>query len=278
MSHRHYPRRTAPDHSPIVPARDGRNVSGRPGVPGVVESAWIPCGSPAVPTLLTVVTQRTDEGRLVEQHRWGLVPSFAKTLKEGAKRINARAETVATSPSFRSSFRKRRCIVPSDGFYEWQRTGGPKQPYFLHPPERAVLAMAGVWAVWKDPETGLWVPSAAVITTQANRMMSSIHDRMPVLLPREAWDDWLDPELDDREYLRSLLRAPPGDESWRWSRSRPGSTTWSPGTRLIEPAPRHWRWARVTTRPSRRAVGLDRERTGRVCRRGGYQVAEDENS
>ena len=130
---------------------------------------------------LTVVLQRADEGRLVEQHRWGLVPSFAKSIKDGAKRINARAETVATSPSFRSSFRKRRCIVPSDGFYEWQRTGGPKQPYFLHPPERAVLAMAGVWAVWKDPETGLWVPSAAVITTQANRLMSSIHDRMPVL-------------------------------------------------------------------------------------------------
>ena len=73
-----------------------------------------------------------------------------------------------------------------------------------------MLALAGVWAVWKDPETGLWVPSAAVITTQANRMMSSIHDRMPVLLPREAWDDWLDPELDDREYLQSLLQPPPG--------------------------------------------------------------------
>ena len=78
--------------------------------------------------------------------------------------------------------------MPADGFYEWRRTGGPKQPYYLHPPEDAVLAMAGVWAVWKDPETGLWVPSAAVITTEANRMMSSIHDRMPVLLPREVWE------------------------------------------------------------------------------------------
>ena len=160
---------------------------------------------------LTVVLQRAEQGRLVEQHRWGLVPSFAKSLKDGAKRINARAETVATSPSFRSSFRKRRCIVPSDGFYEWRRTGGPKQPYFRHPPDDTVLAMAGVWAVWKDPETGLWVPSAAVITTDANHMMSSIHDRMPVLLPRETWEDWLDPDFDDTEYLSSLLQPAPDD-------------------------------------------------------------------
>jgi putative SOS response-associated peptidase YedK len=160
---------------------------------------------------LTVVLQRADEGRVVEQHRWGLIPSFAKSLKDGAKRINARAETVATNNSFRSSFRKRRCIVPSDGFYEWRRTVGPKQPYFLHPPEDALLAMAGLWSVWKDPETGSWVLSAAVVTTEANRMMSAIHDRMPVLLPREAWDDWLDTEVDDVEYLQSLLEPPPDD-------------------------------------------------------------------
>lgn len=160
---------------------------------------------------LTVVLQRTDEGRVVEQHRWGLIPSFSESAKGGARMINARAETIATSPAFRNSFRKRRCIVPSDGFYEWRRTGGPKQPYFLHPPQDALLAMAGLWAVWKDPETGLWVPSAAVVTTDANRMMSAIHDRMPVLLPREAWDDWLDTEVDDADYLQSLLQPAPDD-------------------------------------------------------------------
>jgi putative SOS response-associated peptidase YedK len=185
---------------------------------------------------LTVVTQRADEGRLVEQHRWGLVPSFSKSLKDGAKRINARAETVATSPSFRTSFRKRRCIVPSDGFYEWRRTGGPKQPYFLHPPERAVLAMAGVWAVWKDPQTGLWVPSAAVITTGANRLVSSIHDRMPVLLPREAWDDWLDPELDDPEYLQSLLEPAPDDVLDMYPISTRVNNVRNEGPELLEPA------------------------------------------
>jgi putative SOS response-associated peptidase YedK len=109
------------------------------------------------------------------------------------------------------SFAKRRCIVPSDGFYEWRRAGGQKQPFFLHPPEDAVLAMAGLWSVWKDPGTGMWVLSAAVVTTAANRLVSSLHDRMPVLLPREAWDDWLDPAVDDQEYLLSLLVPAPDD-------------------------------------------------------------------
>jgi putative SOS response-associated peptidase YedK len=184
---------------------------------------------------LTVVTQRAEEGRLVEQLRWGLVPSFSKSLKDGAKRINARAETVATSPSFRSSFRKRRCIVPSGGFYEWQRTGGPKQPYFLHPPQDTVLAMAGIWAVWKDPETGLWVPSAAVITTEANRMMSSIHDRMPVLLPSEAWDDWLDPAMDDRDYLQSLLEPTPDEVLGMYPISTRVNNARNQGPQLLEP-------------------------------------------
>ena len=184
---------------------------------------------------LTVVLQRAEQGRLVEQHRWGLVPSFAKSLKDGAKRINARSETVATSPSFRSSFKKRRCIVPSDGFYEWRRTGGPKQPYYLHPPQDAVLAMAGVWSVWKDPETGLWVPSAAVITPEANRMMSSIHDRMPVLLPREVWEDWLDPEFDDAEYLTSLLEPAPDDVLGMYPISTTVNNVRNQGPELLQP-------------------------------------------
>jgi putative SOS response-associated peptidase YedK len=160
---------------------------------------------------LMVVLQRGDEGRVVEQQRWGLIPSFATSAKDGAKRINARAETVATSPAFRLSFAKRRCIVPADGFYEWRRSGGARQPFLLHPPKDAVLAMAGLWSVWKDPATGMWVPSAAVVTTAANRLVLSLHDRMPVLLPREAWDDWLDPDVDDRDYLLSLLVPAPDD-------------------------------------------------------------------
>jgi putative SOS response-associated peptidase YedK len=125
--------------------------------------------------------------------------------------------------------------VPSDGFYEWQRTGGPKQPYFLHPPRDAVLAMAGIWAVWKDPETGLWVPSAAVITTEANHTMSSIHDRMPVLLPRETWDDWLDPAFDDRDYLGSLLEPAPDDVLGMYPISTRVNNARNQGPELLEP-------------------------------------------
>jgi putative SOS response-associated peptidase YedK len=95
--------------------------------------------------------------------------------------------------------------------------------------------MAGVWAVWKDPETGLWVPSAAVITTDANRMMSSIHDRMPVLLPRETWEDWLDPGFDDIEYLRSLLEPPPDDVLGIYPISTAVNNVRNQGPELLDP-------------------------------------------
>jgi len=160
--------------------------------------------------VVTVVLQR-DEGRMVERIRWGLIPSWAKKASEGARMINARAETVASSPAFRVSFAKRRCILPADGFYEWDRTGGAKQPYLLRPPQDGVLAMAGLWAVWKDPATGLWVPSVAVITTRANATVGAIHDRMPVLLARDAWARWLDPAVADPAELLGLLVPAPED-------------------------------------------------------------------
>jgi putative SOS response-associated peptidase YedK len=159
---------------------------------------------------VTVVLQRAD-GRWVERHRWGLVPSWATSVREGARHINARAETVAESGAFRISFRKRRCIIPADGFYEWRRIGEKRtQPWFLGPhAEDAVLAMAGLWSVWKDPATGRWVPSATVITTHANDDVGQLHDRMPVLLPRDAWQAWLDPAQQDQELLQSLLGPAP---------------------------------------------------------------------
>jgi putative SOS response-associated peptidase YedK len=159
---------------------------------------------------VTAVLQR-DDGRFVVRLKWGLIPSWAKKASEGARMINARAETVATSPAFRTSFARRRCIVPADGFYEWDRVGGSKQPYLLRPPEDGVLAMAGLWTAWKDPATGLWVPSAAVITTQANEAVGAIHDRMPVLLPKDAWARWLDPGLPDPSELLGLLVPAPAD-------------------------------------------------------------------
>ncbi len=124
------------------------------------------------------------------------MPSFSKSAKDGAKRINARAETVATSPVVPQSARSGNgaASCPATASTSGSARAGPSSPTSCTRPNGRCWPWPALWAVWKDPETGLWVPSAAVITTEANRLVSAIHDRMPVLLPREAWDDWLDPD------------------------------------------------------------------------------------
>ena len=121
--------------------------------------------------------------------------------------INARAETAASSPAFRVAFRRRRCIVPADGFYEWQRIDERRQPYLLRRPDGELLAMAGLWSLWPDPATGGWIVSAAVVTTVGDERMLGLHDRMPVLLERDAVDAWLDPGLTDAGDVSLLIRA-----------------------------------------------------------------------
>jgi putative SOS response-associated peptidase YedK len=160
---------------------------------------------------VTVVVQ-TDRGRLVERHRWGLIPAWADSPSDGASRINARAETVLTSPAFRVAFRRRRCIVPADGFYEWIRDGGKRKPFLLRPSDLLVdsdgsrlLAFAGLWSIWKDPATGIWIPSCSVVTTRASEQVAPIHNRMPVVLRGGSWRTWLDPEVRDPGELLSLL-------------------------------------------------------------------------
>lgn len=159
---------------------------------------------------IPVVVQR-DDGRAIELHRWGLVPSWAKSPAAGARMINARAETVATSPAFRNSFLRRRCLIPADGFYEWRREGKRKQPFLIHTPGDALLAFAGLWAPWRDPGTGQWLLSAAVVTTTANAIVGELHNRMPVILSPQDWRLWIDPELRDEGLLQHLLR-PAADE------------------------------------------------------------------
>jgi putative SOS response-associated peptidase YedK len=156
---------------------------------------------------ITVVVQRED-GRFVELHRWGLVPSYAKNVSAGNRLINARAETIATTPAFRTSFARRRCVIPADGFYEWRRSADRKvkQPYLIHAADDRPLAFAGVWAPWKDPATNDWVLSAAVVTTRANGVVGELHDRMPVILEPSEWPIWADPEIRDPGLLTDLLR------------------------------------------------------------------------
>lgn len=127
-----------------------------------------------------------------ELMRWGLIPSWSKEPRVKFSTINARAETVNTSPAFRDAFNKRRCLVPALGFYEWQRhEDGTKQPYFIHLKNQPVFAMAGIWESWKDVE-GVELKTYAIVTCAPNDLMSPIHNRMPVILPKESEDIWTD--------------------------------------------------------------------------------------
>jgi len=139
----------------------------------------------------TVAIVRAGTGRReMALARWGLIPFWAKDPAIGNRLINARAETVAEKPAFRAAFRKRRCLVPADGFYEWQKRDGAKQPYLIHGRDRRPLAMAGLWESWLGPDDEP-LESFTIITTQANGLMKPIHHRMPVILPAALHDDWL---------------------------------------------------------------------------------------
>ena len=151
--------------------------------------------------------------RRLDAFHWGLVPRWAKELKVGARMINARAETLASKGAYKPAFQKRRCLIPADGFYEWAKRPGvkAKQPYFVHRPDGAPYAFAGLWELWRGPDgEGEPLRSCTIITTAANETMATVHDRMPVILPPEAWDTWLDRECDDLDLLGKLLvPAPP---------------------------------------------------------------------
>jgi len=169
--------------------------------------------------VLTVV-QRSPERRVLERMRWGLVPSWAKDPKIGDRLINARAESVAEKPAFKRAFRRHRCLLPADGFYEWQVVPGrkQKQPMFVHRRDGEPLAFAGLWEAWRDPDDAdaPWICTCVIVTTRANAVIAPVHDRMPVLLEASAWDTWLDPTNEDVDGLRELL-APASDatiEMW----------------------------------------------------------------
>jgi putative SOS response-associated peptidase YedK len=142
--------------------------------------------------------------------RWGLVPFWADDPKIGARHINARAETVATKPAFRDSLAAKRCIVPADGFYEWQRlAGGKKQPHYIRAIGGEPFAFAGLWASRRDEDTDERLTTCTIITTKPNALLRPIHDRMPAVLPSGAWDRWLDPSFDDGDALEALLGPAP---------------------------------------------------------------------
>jgi len=140
--------------------------------------------------------------------RWGLIPSWAKDKKIGARMINARGETVAEKPSFRSAVKNRRCLVPADGFYEWVRTAEGKQPHFIHFLDGRPFAFAGLWERWEKGE-GEPLETCTIITTTPNELIEDLHNRMPVILPSDRYDEWLEPEPLTGERIQGLLAPHP---------------------------------------------------------------------
>lgn len=165
-----------------------------------------------VPTTPILAIRQVEGVRRADPLRWGLIPHWAKDEKIGYSTINARAETVAAKPAFREAFRRRRCLIPADGFYEWQAQPGTKtkQPYFISRADGAPLAFAGLWERWRPPQ-GDPVESCSIIVTAANALVQPIHDRMPVLLDPEDFGAWLNPDNRDTHTLTGLLRSYPDE-------------------------------------------------------------------
>lgn len=171
-----------------------------------------------------------DTGRELVMLRWGLVPSWAKDPSMGNRMINARAETVAEKPSFRAAYSRRRCVVLADGFYEWRREGDAKTPYFISLASGNPFSLAGLWENWHDNESGDSVQSTALITTEANDYMRSLHHRMPMILEADAANDWLG---GDKNMLESAAEMSPPLRAWPVDRRVNNAR--NQGEELIEP-------------------------------------------
>lgn len=154
-----------------------------------------------IPAVLSVPEQSKKQLQML---RWGLIPSWAKDPAIGAKLINARSETVSEKPSFKAAFKRRRCLIIADGFYEWQRQEGKKQPYYFRLQSGQLFAFAGLWEHWKSPEEQT-TNSCTILTTEANDLLRPIHDRMPVIIEEKDYDLWLNPEVQKSELLQPLL-------------------------------------------------------------------------
>ncbi len=157
-----------------------------------------------------LVLRMEHEDRAVLQARWGLINHWAKDRNEGPKQINARAETVGRRPAFRDAFKKRRCVVPADGFFEWAGRKGARQPLWFHRPDGGLILFAGLYESWQ-PEPDQWEPTFTIITTDANDAVGRFHDRMPVILPDEKADEWMFSGHTDAERLQALLVPAPNE-------------------------------------------------------------------
>jgi putative SOS response-associated peptidase YedK len=188
-------------------------------VEDVIEDPPGPSWNIAPTDPVRIVVERTPKDaeearRQLRTARWGLVPSWSRDAKGGAKMINARIETVTEKPAFKSAAARRRCLVPALGYYEWQQRDGGKVPHFLHDPDDGLLAMAGLYELWRDrsksdDDPARWLITCTIITQQATDLLGEIHDRNPVVMPAELRAAWLDCSADDPAAARRLLEQVP---------------------------------------------------------------------
>jgi putative SOS response-associated peptidase YedK len=170
------------------------------------EPDWAPRYNVAPTQPVPVIRQHPKEPvRQLSLMKWGLIPSWAKDASAAAGMINARSETAATKPAFRDPLKSRRCLIPADGFYEWQRTGKGKQPYCFEANQGELFAFAGLWDGWKN-SSGNWVKTCSILTTTPNMVAGKVHDRMPVILDPESYDLWLDPGMHDAAAVSEMLK------------------------------------------------------------------------
>jgi len=176
-----------------------------------------------------------DHQRSLDVMRWGLVPFWAKDIKVGFANINAKAEGIGNKPAFREAFQQRRCLVPVDNFYEWQKTATGKQPYAIALKSRDLMALAGLWENWRERSTGERIRSFAIVTTEPNELCAQLHNRMPVVLAPEAWPAWLGEEPADEPHLKALLAPYPSDDMICWPMSTRVGSVKNNDPSLVEP-------------------------------------------
>ena len=187
------------------------------------------------PTQTIAAVLESGGERIVEGLRWGLIPSWAKDESIGSKLINARAETLSEKPSFKNAFRSHRCIIPASGFYEWQKQAkGAKQPFYFHLKDKEVFGFAGLYEQWLDRETGEQIETCTIITTEANKVLEPIHERMPVILKPKDYDQWLDAKEKDTNKLQKLLAPYPAPEMESYQVSKSVNVPSNDAPELIE--------------------------------------------
>jgi putative SOS response-associated peptidase YedK len=200
------------------------------------EIAFHPTFNAAPAQNLPVFRASAERGRELTLLRWGLVPSWTKDPAIGARMINARSETVAEKPAFRTAFRRRRCLVPMSGFYEWQKAGGRKVPHFVRLLDTDVFAAAGLYESWSGKGGAEPIESYTILTTGANDLMRAVHDRMPVILHERDYEAWLDPKNEKLEALSALLTAFPSERMCAYAIGTRVDNARNDGPELLEPA------------------------------------------